>query len=474
MAHAMSLLGRSLFSLTHRLRGSRSLELYREIADAPRASREAALAEQMRLLSALLDHAERNVPYYREMFAALGIRSRDVRSLEDFARLPVLTKDIVRERQRDLVSEATPPERLFPQHSGGSTGVPVSFFRDRAYLDASDAGTYRNLAQCGWRPGDMVGFVWGSNARIERMSPLEFELRQRLRRFYLLDPFRSGPEELGRWIAKLRRLRPTAMLGYASTMARLAEYAIATGEQLPRGVRGVFTTAEKLYPQQRSAIERAFACHAFDLYGSSEVQNIAAECPAGSMHVNVDFVVLESDAAAGAPGGPTPLIVTSLRAYAMPFIRYRNEDCGTLLDGTCSCGGGFPLMSLDVARVSDNFVLPDGQVVHGEFFTHLMYGSKGVASFQFHQTAPDHIRLLMVPTAGDGADGAAGRAAAARKAVAEIQALSPRPIVVEVQEVASIPLSSAGKHRFTRTDVRAPLGERVESAAAAAAPAGGR
>jgi len=195
------------------------------------------------------------------------------------------------------------------------------------------------------------------------------------------------------------------------------------------------------------------------------------------MHVNVDFVVLETDAAAAVtPGGPAPFIVTSLRAYAMPFIRYRNEDCGTLLDGACSCGGGFPLMSLDVARVSDNFVLPDGQVVHGEFFTHLMYGSKGVASFQFHQTAPDHIRLLMVPTAGGGgADGAAGRAAAARKAVAEIQALSARPITVEVQEVASIPLSSAGKHRFTRTDVRAPLGERVEStAAAAAAPAGGR
>jgi phenylacetate-CoA ligase len=296
----------------------------------------------------------------------------------------------------------------------------------------------------------MVGFVWGSNAKIEKMSPLEFELRQHLRRFYLLDPFRSGPEDLTRWIAKLRRLRPTAMYGYASTLARLADHSIATGDALPRSVRGVFTTAEKLYPAQRASIERAFGCRAYDLYGSSEVQNIAAECPAGSMHVNTDFVVLESDEPLG-DGGPSPFIVTSLRAYAMPFIRYRNEDCGTLLDGECSCGRGFPLLRLDVARVSDNFVLPGGKVVHGEFFTHLMYGSTGVASFQFHQTAPDHIRLLIVPAPGEG--GAAGRAAAIRKSVDEINALSGSPVTVEVSEVDAIPLSSAGKHRFTRSDV---------------------
>src|SRR5690349_16298450 len=164
-----TVVGRPLFSLAHRLRGSRSLELLREIEDAPHASRERALAHQLELLSRLLSHAERTVPYYRELFASLGITSRDVRSLDDFARLPVLTKDIVRERKRDLVSEAYPSEALIPQNSGGSTGVPISFFRDRAYLDASDAGTYRNMMQCGWKPGDMVGFVWGSSAKSEKM-----------------------------------------------------------------------------------------------------------------------------------------------------------------------------------------------------------------------------------------------------------------------------------------------------------------
>jgi phenylacetate-CoA ligase len=144
----------------------------------------------------------------------------------------------------------------------------------------------------------------------------------------------------------------------------------------------------------------------------------------------------------------------------MPFIRYRNEDCGRLSSETCSCGRGFPLMHLDVARLSDNFVLPGSKVVHGEFFTHLMYGSEGIASFQFHQTAPDRIVLRVVPGPGS----VARRAEAIRSAIQQIRALSESLIHVDVEEVDAIPLSSAGKHRFTRSDVALPSeGGRVTS-----------
>jgi phenylacetate-CoA ligase len=163
------------------------------------------------------------------------------------------------------------------------------------------------------------------------------------------------------------------------------------------------------------------------------------------MHVQSDYVVLEVEKGDGA----RPFLVTSLLNYAMPFIRYRNEDCGELVDDACSCGNNFPLMRLNVARVSDNFVFPDGRVVHGEFFTHLMYGSEGIETFQFHQTALDHITLWIV--AGPGAQEARERTI--RAAVDSIKALSAKPITVEIRETESIPLSNAGKHRFTRSDV---------------------
>ena len=109
-------------------------------------------------------------------------------------------------------------------------------------------------------------------------------------------------------------------------------------------------------------------------------------------------------------------------------------------------------MRLEIARTSDNFIFPGGRVVHGEFFTHLMYGSSGIVTFQFHQTAVDEIILSIVPGPGD----VAARAEKIKDAIRQIRAVTPdRPVRVEVREVESIPLSKAGKYRFTRSDVSA-------------------
>jgi phenylacetate-CoA ligase len=445
------LLGRLLLELTCRLRRSNTLELLAQIERTPFLSAEQIQEIQFGRLSALLGHAEAHVPYYREMFQKLHISSQDVRSWNDFQRLPVLTKKIVRERERDLVRDDVSLESLLPHFSGGSTGVPLKFYRSREYMAASDAGLYRSLMQCGWRLGEMIAYIWGGNERLYAMSRLEFELRQFLRRMHQFDPFRSGPKELDIWAKRFRTLRPSVVFGYASTVARFAEFLETEGEKLPP-VRGVFTTAEKLYRPQREVIERAFECRVFDLYGSSEVQNIAAECRNGNMHVCTDFVVVEEEKPFLADE-PRPLLLTSLWNWSTPFIRYRNEDCGYLVDGTCTCGSNFPLMRLEIARISDNFVLPGGRVVHGEFFTHLMYGSEGIVNFQFHQTAPNHITLWIV-----GKGEAAVRQQKIQSVIREIRELSPEyEITVDVRETASIPLTAGGKHRFTRSDLSAAV-----------------
>lgn len=440
--------GRLLLEGTERLRGSRALRVYGEIRDAARATPEAAAAGQMRRLGLLLEHAERNVPYYRELFRAQGVRARDIRTLDDFARLPVLTKDIIRERHADLIREDVDRSTLIEHHSGGSTGVPLTFRSERAYMDASDAGSYRTMAQCGWRPGEMVAFFWGWNAKLAAMPRWEFELRQWMRRAYQFSAFDSGPEQMDRWVDQWQRIRPRVALGYTSTLARFAQHVERTGRRIALPA-GVFATAEKLFPRQRETMERVFGCKVYDCYGSSEVRNIASECPHGGMHVNTDFVVLETDGAAPPEGGVRPFLLTSLWNYAMPFIRYRNEDCGELSDERCTCGGGFPLMKLGVSRVTDNFPLPDGRVVHGLFFTYLLYGSEGVENFQFHQTALDRITLWIVPHPG----AEEGKARTIRNAVERIRALAPGAMEVEVREVDAIPPTPAGKHRYTRTDV---------------------
>lgn len=447
----MALVERTLFQITHRLRRSNSLKLLAELRANPKLSRAQALELQLELLRRLLTHAQETVPYYRDLFRGVGIAANDIRSLKDFEAVPILTKEIVRTRQQDLISDNIDRSSLLRHHSGGSTGVPLTFFHDRRYVQLSDAATYRTMEQAGWRAGDMVAFFWAWNDKLNAMSRREFELRQWLRRSYQFDAFHAAPADMEEWVRTWSRIRPTVAYGYASSIARFAKFLLDSGTSVAP-LRGVLTTAETLYPEQRRAIERAFGCRVFDCYGSSEVRSIANECVAGRMHVNVDFVVLQLDRQQLTPDGTAPFILTSLRSYGMPFIRYRNEDCGRLVEGECDCGSGFPLLDLRIGRVNDHFVFPDGRVVHGLFLTYMLYGSEGIELFQFHQTSPSKLTLWIVPTS----DNAEGRRKTLARVLEKLRALSGGSVEVEIREVDSIPLSPAGKHRFTRSDVPVP------------------
>ena len=441
-----NLLGSAVFRLSHRVRSSGTLEVLARIRSEPFVPPEIARKRQWERVLDLVRHCEDRVPYYRRRFREAGITSKDLRGFEDYARLPVLTKAEIAAHLDEMIAEGASRESLLEHNSGGSTGIPIRFYRDAATVAGSEAGTYRNLLQCGWAPGEMIGFFWGWNAALASMSRAEFLARQLARRMYQFDPFQSGDADMKRWWRTWTRVRPRVALGYASTIARFARFLDRQGIT-PPPLRGVFTTAEKLFAPQRSLMEKVFQCRVFDCYGSSEVQNIATECVNGRMHINADFAVVELAPDERRPDGSAPLLVTSLLSRAMPFLRYRNEDSGALVDGTCSCGSGFPCMSLNVARVSDSFILPNGRVIHGEYFTHLMYGSEGIDRFQFHQTAPDRIVIRYVPSATGSAS------ATLRAAVEQVEALAPDLIGVTVEQVSDIPLSSAGKHRFTRSDV---------------------
>src|SRR5258705_10372584 len=114
-----SLAGYVMLSGLQWLRGSRSLKLFRQISREPFASTEEVENSQLRRLSDLLSHAEQNVPYYRDLLRSLKITSRDIRSFSDFSQLPVLPKELVRERCGDLVREDVPSGSLSKLASGG-------------------------------------------------------------------------------------------------------------------------------------------------------------------------------------------------------------------------------------------------------------------------------------------------------------------------------------------------------------------
>jgi phenylacetate-CoA ligase len=95
----------------------------------------------------------------------------------------------------------------------------------------------------------------------------------------------------------------------------------------------------------RAALERAFGCPAYDVYGLSEIvgPGVAGECEArAGLHLADDHFLPEIvDPATGTArpvGEEGELVLTTLTKRAMPLIRYRTGDITTLTDAPCVCG----------------------------------------------------------------------------------------------------------------------------------------
>ena len=84
---------------------------------------------QDKKLRSLINHAYTSVPYYRAVFDRHGIRPEDIRTSDDLAKVPILTKDIIRENFPDKIVVGNEDNRRDGiWTTGGSTGEPLKFF----------------------------------------------------------------------------------------------------------------------------------------------------------------------------------------------------------------------------------------------------------------------------------------------------------------------------------------------------------
>jgi len=65
---------------------------------------EAVRARQEAALRAMVTHAASTCAFYRDSFAQAGVDPASVRTLDDLAHLPIVTKDDIRQRGDDLIS----------------------------------------------------------------------------------------------------------------------------------------------------------------------------------------------------------------------------------------------------------------------------------------------------------------------------------------------------------------------------------
>ena len=389
-----------LYQVYWRIRGgeeaARIIGYKRELEQSQWLSPEALQELQLAKLQRLLAHAYEHVPFYRQRFAVAGLHPRNIETLTDLRRIPILTKRDVQTHLNDLVATNCNRTQLRRNATGGSTGVTTVFYQDAESQAYHIASKLRYQKWYGFELGDKRAFLWGAARDVPSMS-LRARLGLKLKRERWLNSYGVSVESMKNFAQEMRAWNPSFLVGYSSSLYLFARFLRRHGLD---GIhpRAIESSAEKLYDFQRELIEEVFGCQVLDAYGSREFGGLAAECKQHrGLHIlaDVHYVELIKNGQPVAEGDFGDIIVTDLHSYAMPLIRYQIGDLGRPQPGTCPCGRGFPLIAEIVGRSNAIVTTPSGRYVHGSFFSHLFYGLEEVQKFRVHQKSLTEVDVLI-------------------------------------------------------------------------------
>jgi phenylacetate-CoA ligase len=374
---------------------------HRRVAAMACLPRSELVAAQEEALGWMLDFAFRMVPYYRRAFRKAGVLPSDVRTVEDLASLPVLSKETLRNHWGEFMPTGVRRLAYVENTTGGSTGQPLVYRMSHVDLTLSFVVRYQFYHEAaGFELGDKSIVLGGTSVIPSARSWAKSRLLDLIRNERSFSSFGLGDQELLGILQLIRKQRPPFIRGYASSLYLLARVLEARNLPPLSGLKAAFPTSEVLQPFQRTAMERAFQCQVFDGYGVNDGGISAHECT-GHRGLHTDMVrgILEIADDAGRPckpGEPGHVLATSLFNSAMPFIRYDTGDVAVRASETiCSCGRDTPMLERIIGRSGDCLVLRDGVSIPAPVLTVLM-GRFDLAYYRIIQKSRDLVRIEVV------------------------------------------------------------------------------
>ncbi len=392
-------------------------------------------------LRGLIRHAFDNVPYYHDLFKRLKLTPDDIRSQKDLTKLPFLTKQNIRENfPHRLVARNFPKNLMIQKASSGSTGEPLRYVLSKSSLGFKTACFLRGWYWMGYRLGDRY-----VKLSVHPRGGIEKKIQDRFNKcIYVHSPYLTS-ENVHDCIGQIVRSRAKFIRGYPAVLDVFARH-LDEGIEKQYRPSAIATNGEPLYPSQRKNIEARFKCPVFDHY-SAEGVSVMTECPTHqTYHVASEYGITEV-LKEGEPieEGTGEIVGTDLHNYAMPFIRYKVKDIGTIKKKKCTCGRGLPLFERIEGRDTDILVTPGGKHLTFYYFAVYFMWNDAVKMFQLRQLEPDRMTLKIVPTA-------LFRSHMKNRIHDDVQRHIGEDVKLELELVDDIPLTTAGKRRFFLRD----------------------
>lgn len=421
-----SLRGRPVGSFIRRLQHWERLD---------RASFERLTRERLRV--ALL-RASRTVPFYSSRGWIRGEPT-------EIGSWPILERLMVQAHGQELLARR-PRVGMYYRHSSSSSGSPLDVALNPHAAAWSWASEFRAMMWHGIQPGARTLMMWGG-----RHPLLDW-----IKNYRIFDVRHLSEGQLEAAAQYLLTRKVDVCGGLPSAIALLGRYVRSHYPQAPRRlVSFARVGGEQVYPFQREEIHAHLGAKLIEFYGCTEVGAIAAECPAGFLHVFAEHVHVEivRDCEPVAPGELGDIVATSLTNHAMPLVRCRIGDRARLSPEPCSCGRPQPVLLDLMGRAADLFVAADGRKIHGAVLGQALkpflegVSPAAVQQVLFEQSDPLHWTILV--------ESPQGFDERLVSRLAEIVHTSFGPECnVNVRRVDAIPREPSGKYRYYRPRLR--------------------
>lgn len=386
-----------IYPLSQTIRGRGYLPVLRTLRESQWWTPEQLREVQWLRLKRLLDHVYENVTFYRERFNDAGIHPDNIKSFDDLAKIPVLTKKDIKQNMQKLLANNYPTSKLIPGRTGGSTGEPMHFYYDIGSLNYNRPAIFRNLEWAGLEQGDKHVVMSGSHFDYTQAQKTIYKLRDKILRCKKMTSTSLDNKKLYKYARELRNWKPKVLWGYASAIYLFAEF-LRKEKITDIKLNSVITSSETLFPAWRESIEAAFHTKVFDLYGGRELF-IAGECKRHEGYHICDeclYVEVVRGGVKAPEGEMGKLLITDLNNYGFPLIRYEIGDIGTKSLRSCSCGRGLSMLSKVEGRVSDIIVTVDGKFITPPSITVPLGDIEGVKQYQLVQKKKEEVELNLV------------------------------------------------------------------------------
>ena len=364
--------------------------------------------QQLTQIRALLQFAEKQCPFYADRMRSCGVSPSTLNSLDDFRRMPFLTRTDLQDSSPAIRARALPPgtQALKELSTSGSTSSPVKVLPTTATTALWSACCVRDYV---WSNVDPSGTLVSLRHFSEKAKAAHSTKGHRIPNWGppMAQLFPTGPSFLmdvgvdpEAQLDLLLRVDAEHILSYPSNMELLGRMLRERGAKLGR-LKQINTIGEVLPERMRQSIEGSFGVRIWDLYSAVEVGYIASNCPSGyGYHVhdeNVLVEVVDEEGRPCPPGESGKVILTGLVHYGLPLIRYDVGDYAVAMDQPCPCGRGLSRLSHVIGRQRGQLLRPDGRIMFSSALSVAVRDVGAIRQFQVIQHERDRVEVLVVP-----------------------------------------------------------------------------